>query len=441
MFAIFLPALNFRGNRAPYLSWFYTFLSEFGGSAVYICGDEYFLDPKIHRAKGRSEASDEVANRLGYQLPDERLLRTLPKADIEVQIWQSLEQLFPANPLEAFRHFCLKENELLHRAFSHTFDRLKNSHGAIEVVITCVNCATLQRFCKEQSLPLLHIEFGPLRSPQYLATTYFDFSGVNGGTESQRRFDACDCLDAQGELATIDALRALFTVKHRSSEVQPVIDLGIGLQIEDDSNIICYSNGFSSLSLLNNSRRLLAEEKLKAPVLVRGHPGSFFLPKNLPVGLCLDSSESAAKFIQSCKEIHTINSSLAVEFLLEGKKATVFGDSPFGFCIDADTHEPNAPALSFFCLNYLVPWRLAISSDYILWRLHNPSEQAIRDVHVEFYMREKITSLEIQIAHLERELSERDKQIATLKSSVFWRLAYFLRKIFWIILQRLRPVK
>ncbi|SFV01843.1 hypothetical protein SAMN05216350_11376 [Polaromonas sp. YR568] len=438
MFAVFLPALNFRGNRSPYLWWFYKFLSEFGESAAYVCGDEYFLDPKVHHQNGRDEASGEVANQLGYQLPDERLLHALRKADIQVEVWQALEQMFPGNPLESFRHFCLKNDELLHEALTRAFNQLKQSHGNIEVVITCVNCATLQRFCREQSLPLLHIELGPFRSPQYLATAYFDFSGVNGGTESQRRFNSSsNSMDPQNDPLTVDAVRSLFMVGKPPLQTQPSCELGIGLQIEDDSNIICYSNGFSSLSLLNNSRKLLAERKLKAPVLVRGHPGSFFSPKNLPPGLSIDPSETAMKFIQSCKEVHTINSSLAVEFLLQGKKATVFGESPFSFCIDADTREHLTSALCFFCLNYLVPWRLAISSDYIRWRLLNSEEQAIRDIHMEFYMREKITLLETQIADLERELSEKNKQIAVLQSSISWRLIYFFRKIFRFVSRRL----
>jgi len=234
----------------------------------------------------------------------------------------------------------------------------------------------------------------------------------------------------------VDMMRALFMVKDRQPQTQSTIDLGIGLQIEDDSNLVCYSNGFSSLSLLNNSRRLLAEKKLNAPILVRGHPGSFFSLKNLPQGLSTDSSKTALDFIRCCKEIHTINSSLAAEFLLQGKKATVFGDSPFLFCIDADTREHKASAFCFFCLNYLVPWQLAISSDYIRWRLRSPNERAIRDTHMEFYMHEKITLLEAQIADLERELSERDKQIAVLRSSVFWLFISFLRKLFRAVLRR-----
>ena len=442
MFAIFLPSLNFRGNRSPYLWWFYKFLNEFGDRATYICGEEYFLAPKMHLGNGRSEAKAEIAQHYQYQIPDEKLLSRLPRVDIDEYVWQSLEKLFPANPLEAFRHFCLQDDAPLYKSLIQTLAKVEATYGEIEAIVTCVNCATLQRLCKEKCLPLLHIELGPLRHPQYLQTTYFDFSGVNGGTESRQRFDTAGAsVNDATQWHEVDELRSLFMRGENSLQVQPMIDLGIGLQVEDDSNIICYSNGFSSLSLLNSSRRLLTENKISAPVLVRGHPSSIFVLKNLPPGLSVDRSKTAIDFIQQCKEIHTVNSSLAVESLLQGRMATVFGESPFAYCIDAETHHCDASAFSFFLLNYLVPWELAISIDYIRWRLGKPSEDAIRNIHVEFYMREKIKLLETRIAELEQTLVQRDKLIAEFKSSFLWYFSSPLRSIFKIVLRVMKPVK
>jgi hypothetical protein len=442
MFAVFLPSLNFRGNHSPYLWWFYIFLSAFREQAVYICGNEYFVDPKIHLGNGRIEASVELAKRYHYQIPDCSLLEALPRSDIDAHVWQSMEMLFPANPMEAFKHFCLNQDALLYKAFFPAFEQIEAAHGGIEAVITCVNCATLQNYCSERDLPLLHIELGPLRSPEYLQTAYFDFCGVNGRTESRNRFNASvESVNSPSEWQAIDALRSLFMTGKHSLSVQPTVDLGIGLQVEDDSNIICYANGFSSMSLVNGCKRLLAEGRVHGPILVRGHPGSIFSVNNLPPGLSIDRSETPMEFIRNCREIYTINSSLGLESLLHERNATVFGDSPFAYCIDAETHQGDPSALSFFLLNYLVPWRLAMSVDYIRWRLRKPGEHAIRDVHVEFYMREKISLLEARIADLEQELSARDQQIAVLRSSIFWQLSYPFRKLFRIVLERLQKTK
>lgn len=436
MFAVFLPSLNFRGNRSPYLWWFYKFLSEFGEQAGYICGHEYFLDPRTQFTNARVEASPEIAEHYQYQIPDSSLLGRLLRADIADYVWQSMENLFPGNPLEAFRYFCLNPDEALYGALVQALDQIAAKCGMIEAVITCVNCETLQRLCSERHLPLLHVELGPLRGPIYLQTAYFDFSGVNGGTESRPRFNAAGAIENH-EWLEVEVLRSLFMME-KPGQVQSMVDLGIGLQVEDDSNIICYSNGFSSLALLNNARRLLAEQKIGAPVLVRGHPGSIFSLKDLPAGLRIDQSETAIGFIQQCKEIHSVNSSLAVESLLLGHKAAVYGDCPFAFCIDDATHLCNYRAFSFFLLNYLVPWKLALSGDYIRWRLGKPAESAIRDAHVEFYMREKIRLLEIRVAELEQAVMARDKQIAQLKSSLSWYLSYPLRAIVRTVLHVLR---
>lgn len=438
MFAVFLPSLDFRGNRSPYLWWFYKFLGEFGEQAAFICGSEYFLDPGRHLENARAEASPEIAEHYQYPIPDLDLLGKLPRADVADQVWQSMENRFPGNPLEAFRYFCLSEDETLRGALAQSLDQIASACGEIEVVITCINCATLQHLCNQRRLPLLHVELGPLRGPHYLPTAYFDFSGVNGGTESRRRFDALGSPDGN-EWQEIETLRSLFLMDRLPAQTQPMVDWGIGLQVEDDSNVICYSNGFSSLSLLNNARRLLAEKRITPPVLVRGHPGSFFSLKGLPAGLLADQSETAIGFIRQCREVHSINSSLAVESLLLGHKAVVYGDSPLAFCIDAATHQCDEVAFSFFLLNYLVPWERALSADYIRWRLGKPAESAIREAHVEFYMREKIRLLEVRVAELEQAVAERDRQIAQLKSSLSWYLSYPLRFIVGTVKRFLKP--
>lgn len=426
MFAVFLPALDFRGNRSAYLWWFYKFLTEFGEQAGYICGDEYFADPERHLANGRAEAGEDLARRCQYRVPDVQALSRVARADIPLRVWRSLEDLFPSNPLEAFKYFCSKEDKPLLMALTSAFDQIGSNGETIEAVITCVNCASLQSLCRERKLPLIHIELGPLRSPLYLQTAYFDFSGVNGGTESWQRFNAAGAGPVD-EWQALEALRSLFFMKRLPNEGRPTIDLGIGLQVEDDSNIICYSNGFSSLSLLNAARSMLAEQLVSAPVLVRPHPGSIFSLQNLPAGLVYDNSETSVDFILQCKRIRTINSSLAVESLLLGREVDMYGESPFVSCVDRDTHEVNQPFLSFFLLNYLVPWKLAFSTEYIRWRLGMPAEEAIRNVHVEFFMHEKIKLLESRIAELEQALEGRDREIDRLKSTISWHLSYPLR--------------
>lgn len=428
MFAVFLPSLNFRGNSSPYLWWFYKFVSELGAQAAYICGEDYFLDPAEHHAAGRQDASKEVATSFGFAVPNIETLAVLAKHGIPNRVWRSLEDRFPSNPLAAFQDFCLQKNESLGAAVSESLDQITQKHGQVEAVLTCVNCITLTELCRTRDVPLIHVELGALRRPHFPLTAYFDFSGVNGGTEALARFTAAeDTLKFDG-WENLKALQSLFFSTSWQEDLSPEVDLGLALQVEDDSNVICYSNGFSSSSLINDAQIRVAQGAIAPPVLVRSHPGSLFSVRNISPEFVADTSETSLQFISRCKRIHTINSSVAVEALLYGREVSVFGDSSFGFCINPLTNRINGPATAFFLLNYLVPWDIALSSDYLRFRLAMPSEERIREMHLKEFMHKKIELLEARIDVLE-------EQIAEMKSSLSWRITQPLRTLLKMVRQ------
>jgi len=428
MFVVFLPALNFRGNRSPYLWWFHKLLDSFGDKAAYICGDEYFSDPETLSATGRTDVSRDLARAFQYCLPDNATLQKQLRADVPLRVWQDLEERYPSNPLAAFNYYCLQDDEELRVAIARALDQIIALVGTIEAVVTCVNCATLQKLCLARNLPLVHVELGPLRQPVFLQTAYFDFSGVNGGTEVHRRFDNDPEMEkATDHWASVENLRSLFMIRPISVVPQASIDLGLGLQVEDDSNVVCYANGYSALSLINNGRRSLFEGDVNPPILVRSHPGSFFSMRTLPAGLEIDTSATSVDFVVRCRQIHTINSGVAVEGLLLDRAASVRGECPFSYCVTPETGECREFEFAFFLLNYLVPWHLAFQPDYIRWRISNPTEKEIRQRHLEGFMQEKIRLLERRVGELECSLRESEERLAEIKSSFAWRLLWPLR--------------
>lgn len=438
MFTVFLPALNFRGDRSPYLWWFYKFLGEFGDQAAYICGEEYFLDTDQLSARGRPEVSPESGKSGLYRIPARATLEQQLRVDIPLEEWVALEDLFPFNPIAAFRHYCVEEDSRLCAAIERALDRLGILGVDTEAVITCVNCASLLRVCQRRNLPLIHLELGPLRQPNFLRTAYFDFSGVNGRTESQRRFATARSGSAlRDDWCDVGRLRALFAFPRIDAGIAPRVDLGLGLQVEDDSNAICYANGFTTHALISNARRELANGHVSPTVLVRPHPASPFDLRSPPAGLEVDHSASSLEFILQCKRIATVNSGIAVEAALLERSVRVHGESPFGFCIDPDSGDCGAEAISFFLLNYLVPWDLVFRPEYLRWRLSNPSEVDIRQRHLEFFMKDRIRILEARIADLEQALAERDQQLARIRASLAWRLAAPLWQIWQSALRTL----
>ncbi|WP_427914256.1 GT99 family glycosyltransferase N-terminal domain-containing protein [Ramlibacter sp. MMS24-I3-19] len=437
MLCVFLPALNFRGNHSPHLWWFYKFVSAFGRDAWYVCGDEYFADPALHLAHGRHEATSTSAQRLEYDVPGLQLLSQLPRHDVPPGVWRSIEDRFRSNPLRAYQYYCLEPDEQLACALSASLDHMQSRTGPPEAVITCVNCATLSAVCKQRGLPLIHMELGPLRPPNFLPTVYFDFSGVNGQTEAQARFEAAEVSTQERDWHCADALRSLFTtLREPPDNEDPDTDLGIALQIEDDSNIVCYSNGFSSAALINQALITAANKEAEPPVLVRTHPGSLFRLRDLVPSVAVDSSRSAIDFILRCRRIHTINSSVAVEAMLLGREVAVFGDSPFGFCIDADTFRPKQAEFAFLLLNYLVPWDIAFSAEYVRWRIAAPPETSIREIHLEHFMQLKIKELETRLREVEAQTTYLKAQVELLSSSLSWRLARAVRSFYTAVATR-----
>jgi len=425
MFAVFLPALNFRGDRSPYLWWFYKFLEHFGSNTGFICGQEYFREVNVHAANRRWEVNPATAASLGYGLPSLETLERLTRADIPDTVWETMASAFPTDPLAAFRHLCLDDDVPLRKALDQSLFALESGERSVEAILTCVNCATLQRLCRERNLPLIHYELGPLRGPTWLPTAYFDFSGVNGNTEAAARYAAAGALPA-GEWLVPGALRALFLVA-TLREREPDAELGIGLQIEDDSNVVCYANGHSGPALLRHAMREVADGRVRGPVRVRPHPGSMFRLGPLPAALVRDESPSPLQFLQSCQQLWTINSSLAAEALLLERRAMVCGESPLAFCLQQQDSATAARASAFYFLNYLAPWTLAFSADYVRWRIQRPAETDIRNRHVEGFMKDKIKALEARIAELERQVEERERALARLHTSYSWRLTHPLR--------------
>ena len=438
MFIVFLPSLKFRGNRAPYLWWFHKLLDSYGEQAAYVCGEEYFLDPAELLVLQRVEVAGEMEKLYQYSVPNQATLEKQFRVDIPVEVWAALEMRFPSNPLAAFKYYCLEEDPRLCNAIDLAFDEVISQAGVPEAVITCVNCASLRKVCVSRNIRLLHVEVGPLRQPFFLQTAYLDFSGVNGGTEAETRFlEASDEFGSEDNWADVKNLRALMMLRSMDPIGPPEVDLGLVLQVEDDSNLLCFSNGFSALSLINQARGDLEEGRITPPVVVRSHPGSFFTLRYLPSGLKPDRSASSPHFIIRCKCINTINSGAAVEALLLERAVCVHGDSPFAFVVDRGNGKCGAVALAFFLLNYLVPWTLAFQPDYVRWRLLNPPESDIRQRHVENFVRDRVRALEERVADLERTLADRERQLAQIRESLLWRAAFPVWKVVRYVLRRI----
>jgi hypothetical protein len=168
-----------------------------------------------------------------------------------------------------------------------------------------------------------------------------------------------------------------------ASEPLPVVNsrnvLGVVLQVEDDSNLLCYGNSF-------DNDGIIARAMIQAPLenlLVRAHPGSRFSLKRGPIKV--DDSPTSADFIRKCSRVMTINSSVGLEALLYDVPVEILGDCSYRFIADAVDAEEKRRRIGFYLYNYLVPISLIFDLQYLRFRLSDPGEKGICVRHLQHY--------------------------------------------------------
>lgn len=369
MIAAFLAPYALRGTAAPYLWVFYKLLSSIEEPMALLLSEEYLSAAEDPRFVGREELDPERMQAMGYTVPSQAVLSRHHIGCLDSTLMERLLVRHNGNPLSVFKAFLSEEIEELKAELRVRFDAMP---AGLEAILTWCNCPSLSAVARERGLRVVHLEMGPLRQPAYRATAYLDFSGVNGNTEAHQRYADFDGFDTDG--VQYEDMRQAFArkswrVKQRGQ------NLGVVLQVEDDSNLLCFNNGFDNTALI--ARALLLGEE--ARLLVRSHPGSRFELR--PGALSVDTSASSADFLALCEQVLTINSSVGLEALLHDVPVHVHGDASFRFIADEPDPARRANKLAFYLLAYLVPYELVFSLDYLRFRLSAPEEREIIQRH------------------------------------------------------------
>jgi glycosyl transferase family 99/capsular polysaccharide biosynthesis protein len=262
----------------------------------------------------------------------------------------------------------------------------------IEAIITHLNCKSLDDVAGYLRIPVIHEESGNLREPAFkFSTRLFDFRGANGNSDFEQRFLARGAMPADGKASIIERYATDATKAEMNAAAEPEFEVGVALQVEDDSNIIAYNNGWDNLRLIYKARQVFPDSR----ILIRLHPLSLFGLQDLhnrELGT-VDRSGSAMEFISKCKRILTINSSVALEAIAAGKPTYILGESPLAsmayrhFDRRVRDQMRDIPLLQekleFYALNYLMPMNLWLNPDYYRFRLRAPSEAEIRSRHLD----------------------------------------------------------
>ena len=249
----------------------------------------------------------------------------------------------------------------------------------IKAGVTWVNNVCFRETLKEHGISTFHHEMGPFRPTTYIPTIYLDFNGVNGDTEFDKRF--AEFLKISNEVPILNRKELIRVIspnhypeliKILENEDRPY-EIGVGLQVEVDTNLLLFSNNCSWTDPI-----LAARADSTGKVLVRPHPSAGFLMKP-DARLDIDdiTKGNAVEFINKCDKIYCLNSSVGFEAILLGREAKIFGDSPFKNVCNMD-EETQLKALNFAVFGYLIHRDLLFNDAYYTFRLTNKrNEKAI----------------------------------------------------------------
>lgn len=354
-----------------------TFLTSF-----YLSIKRFSSDDALHIGHGKifeaipSHLPENWLKDYHSDMPTNDDLASIDKIIWGSEVFQDLEKQLKSKNL-VWEYILKHEYEPLMNLFENELVKIKQLYN-IKAIILWSNCPSIKKIAHQHQIPVIHNEMGPLREPVYLPTCYFDFSGVNGNTEAKSRFEAFNKLDYSSDGIGRIALLSLFSKVVRPIRKFDEYQVGLPLQVEDDSNIIAFSNGFDNNELIEYARSVANK------VLIRKHPyGRADYQGVEPDSQGLTPQE----FINVCERIITINSSVGLEALLLGKPSEILGDSPFKF-IDLND-DLFVKKLRFALLNYLIPFQFLFDKEYYDWRISMPSEKEIETKHLNFYLNEK----------------------------------------------------
>jgi hypothetical protein len=378
MIAVYLLPFPVRAVKAPYLWVFYKMLTAFDEEILFLIGKDYLVDPSTFGAEGRWELGKAAHDAYGYRTPAAKdmarhTLKVLPDSLFEDMLAACL-----GNPVEVFRKMLSQRIPALEQVIESALSEAAADGKQIEAFLTWCNCPSLSAVAAARGLAVVHLEVGPLRAPEYRPTAYVDFSGVNGDTEAAQRYFA---LGSDRIKLNADALLSFFYRGERLPPMSPSDTTGVALQVEDDSNLVAYGNGFDNQSTIVHARFFFESA---GPIRVRGHPGSVFWIKQ-GQGFEPDDSRNSIEFIRRCTRVVTINSSVGLEAILMGIPVRSLGECSYKFILDERHPDEVVSRLAYYLFGYLVPRELLFDLRYLRFRIGKPTEAQIVARHVEHY--------------------------------------------------------
>lgn len=426
MFLSFLHPFPIRNTEAPYLWVFYKQVMNFSPDEICFMGSEdYFLEPAHYQAQNRWEFREECQHSNVYIIPTEKKIAAYRKYILAKDLFVPLAEKYQKCSNMIWQYLLTQDYSPLSEAIEHIVKEITAEGIQIDAFLAWCNTPSLDKIAKKYGKPVIYNEVGPLRYPFYLSTAYWDCSGVNGNTSAHKRYlrflEEFQNSKHKPEILGLQQLQELFMLRRDGTECQTAYSAGVPLQVENDSNMLAYSNGFNNLNLCDT----VNGKYDKGDVLIRKHPGGYFLLADNAFGVT-DVSPSSLSFIYKCRTIYTINSSVGLETLLQGREVVAYGDCPYKFITNLKNTDERLLALNFFVFCYLIPYVMLYDSEYYRWLLQGQEEIKIFEQNKAIYkilkknkdFEQKIVELEQQNIDFKQKIIESTNQQGELEQKI-----------------------
>ena len=355
----FLNNYDIRPCKAQYLWWYY-YLQDHLPNTHFILNEDY-LNPN----KNRWEIAKYETAPYKYKNPAELSPKNLTVLPRVTELPELREEEVPSVIL---KKVMLEPIPSIVDAVSKVLETEK-----ITASISWCNNASVEYACRVHKIPAIHNESGALRSPRFKDTCYFDFSGVNGNTEFDQRFNYFKYLVRLGKVKIFSREELLRIVTPKANldyilgldKIKPTYECGVAMQVDVDTNLIAFNKGFQEADVVN-----MAAKKYNDSLLIRNHPLSsigYIKPASIGLGK-VDDSANSLEFLVKCKRIYTLNSSVAFEAMLFGREVKILGDNPF-YSMQFMDKETRLLALNFAIFGYLMPTKRLYDEKYYNFRM------------------------------------------------------------------------
>lgn len=396
MFLSFLPPFGMRQPQAPYLWVLYKQVTHLNPEEIaFICTADYFVDPLSFEATQRWDISTHSQEYAAFAIPTAEQLSRYRRAHLPDSLAADWLHSGASRTDIMRRMLCTRLPEL--ETHLRAAIRELSDNNKIDAILSWCNVPSLTAVAAEFDLPAIHNELGALRAPCYRWTAYFDFRGVNGNTDAAERYAQFGLAARQEQLPPLGKQEILDLLLIDPEEARRPVNvesaLGLALQVEDDTNIVAFAEGWENQRLLQEAKEAFPSPEIR----IRHHPGG--LQRYAPHRCAIDDSASSIEFIRRCQCIATINSSIGLEALLFDRDVRILGDSPFAIAAtgrslarerntDAKTgleRDQELLALNFLVFSYLIPYEFLFEPAYLRWRLAQPGELAIYQFHLAYW--------------------------------------------------------